>query len=83
MTFALYGKFLTSDYDDEADVLYLWADGPCPAVTYETSQGHLVQLDPETREFVGVTIVDYKARWTGKDITIEIPVVEERVLQLV
>ena len=83
MTFALDGKFLTSDYDDEADVLYLWVDSPCPAVTYETSQGHLVQLDPETREFVGVTIVDYKARWAGKDITVEIPVVEERVLQLV
>lgn len=83
MTFALDGDSLTSDYDDEADALYLWVDSPCPAVTYETSQGHLVQLDPETREFVGVTIVDYKARWAGKDITIEIPVVEERVLQLV
>ena len=49
MTFALDGKFLTSDYDDDADVLYLWVESPCPAVTYETSQGHLVQLDPETR----------------------------------
>ena len=83
MTFALDGKFLTSDYDDDADILYLWVESPCSAVTYETSQGHVVQLDPETREFVGVTIVDYKARWAGKDITIEIPVVEERVLQLV
>ena len=83
MTFALDGKSLTPDYDDGADILYLWVESTRPAVTYETSQGHLVQLDPETREFVGVTIVDYKARWAGKDITIEIPVVEERVLQLV
>jgi uncharacterized protein YuzE len=54
-----------SDYDEEADVLYLWVESPCPAVTYETSHGHLVQLDPETREFVGVAIVDYRARWEG------------------
>ena len=49
MTFALDGKFLTSDYDDDADILYLWVESPCSAVTYETSQGHVVQLDPETR----------------------------------
>ena len=83
MTFALDGKFLTSDYDDAADVLYLWVEEPRPAVTYETSHGHLVQLDPESREFVGVTILDFKARWEGVEITIEIPVVEERVLELV
>jgi uncharacterized protein YuzE len=83
MTFALDGKFLTSDYDEDADVLYLWAESPCPAVTYETRDGHLVQLDPDTREFVGVAIVDYKARWEGQDVVIEIPRVEERVLQLV
>ena len=83
MTFALDGKFLVSDYDEDADILYLWVEGPCPAVTYETKHGHLVQLDPETREFVGVAIVDYKSRWEGQEIPIEIPVVEERVLQLV
>jgi len=83
MTFALDGKFLASDYDDVADVLYLWVEEPRPAITYETTQGHLVQLDPDTREFVGVTIVDFKARWEGVEITIEVPVVEERVLELV
>ena len=83
MTFALDGKFLTSDYDEDADVLYLWVEEPCAAITYETSQGHLVQLDPHTREFVGVTIVDFKSRWEGTEITIEVPVVEERVLELV
>ena len=41
-----------------------------------------MQLDPETREFVGVAIVDYMARWEGQEITVEVPVVEERVLQL-
>ncbi len=83
MTFALDGKFLTSDYDEDADILFLWVNEPQPAVTYETSDGHLVQLDPETREFVGVAIVDFEARWRGQAITIEIPRVEERVLELV
>jgi uncharacterized protein YuzE len=83
MTFAIDGKFLTSDYDEDADILYLWVEGPRPAVTYETRDGHLVQLDPETREFVGVAIIDYKARWEGQEIRVEVPVVEERVLQLV
>ncbi len=83
MTFALDGKFLTSDYDDVADVLYLWVEEPRAAVTYETTQGHLVQLDPDTREFVGVMILDFKARWEGVEITIEVPVIEERVLEFV
>ena len=83
MTFKLDGKFLVSDYDEEADILYLWVEGPCPAQTYETSDGHLVQLAPETREFVGVALIDYRARWEGQEITIEVPTVEERVLQLV
>lgn len=82
MTFTLDGMALTPDYDEDADVLYLWTRGPCAAVTYETSHGHLVQLDPETREFVGVAIVDYRARREGKEIAVEVPVVEERVLQL-
>ncbi len=83
MTFALDGKSLTSDYDDVADILYLWVDGQQAAVTHETADGHLVQLDPDTREFVGVAIVDYKAQWEGSPITIEVPVVEQRVLELV
>jgi hypothetical protein len=83
MTFVLEGEALTPDYDDDGDILYLWVKGPCPAVTYETRDGHLVQLDPESREFAGVAIVDYKARWEGREIRVEVPVVEERVLQLV
>lgn len=83
MTFALDGECLTSDYDEDADILYLWTESPRPAVTYETRDGHLVQLDPDTRQFVGVAIVDYRARWKGKDILVEVPIVEERLLQLI
>lgn len=83
MTFAIDGTALTPDYDEDADILYLWVEGPRPAVTYETRDGHLVQLDPSTRDFVGVAIIDYKARWEGAEIRVEVPIVEERVLQLV
>ena len=82
MTFELEGTPLVSDYDEGADILYLWTEGPWPAVTYEDDHGHLIQLDPETREFVGVMIVDFRARWEGRDIRISVPLVEERVLQL-
>lgn len=84
MTFAINGEPVgTSDYDEVADILYLWASEPCKAITYETADGHLVQLDPETRGFLGVAILDYKASWEGKSITIDVPVVEQRVLELV
>ena len=82
MTFKLDGTPLTADYDEAEDILHLWLDGPRPAVTFETSQGHLVQLDPETREFVGITVIDYRARWEGKEIAVEVPLLEERVLEL-
>ena len=82
MTFAINGDPVgTSDYDEVADILYLWVDEPRKAITYETADGHLVQLDPETRDFVGVAIIDYKAAWEGRSITIDVPVVEQRVLE--
>lgn len=85
MTFAIDGEgtFRTVDYDEDADILSLWVDEPRPAVTYETEHGHLVQLDPDTREFIGVLILDFKSRWEDRDIAIEVPRVEHKVLQLV
>jgi hypothetical protein len=84
VTFVINGEPVgTADYDEVADILYLWTDEPRPAITYETADGHLVQLDPESREFLGVAIVDYKAAWEGKPITFEAPVVEQHVLELV
>jgi uncharacterized protein YuzE len=83
MTFRLDGVPLSAEYDKEQDVLYLWTgEKPREAVTYETEDGHLVRLDPETREFVGVTILDFQARWaeTG-EIRLQVPSIEERVLQ--
>lgn len=83
MTFQLDGEPLNAEYDEQEDILYLWTgDEPQDALTYETTDGHLVRLDPQTREFVGVTILDYHARWAGAaEIRLQVPTLEERVLQ--
>jgi hypothetical protein len=85
LTFELDGGPLISDYDEAADILYLWTEpGPRPAVTYEDDSGVLVQLDPETREFVGVMLVDYEVRWKEeKSIAVQVPRIEERILEVV
>lgn len=62
---------LTFEYDAGEDTLYAWVGSePRPAVTYETDDGHLIRLDPETKEFVGVTIRDYEERWAELPITL-------------
>jgi hypothetical protein len=63
---------LHCEYDSEDDTLYAWVgDGPRPAITYETDDGHLVRLDPMTKEFVGVTILDFQRRWKNKPIELK------------
>ena len=36
-------------------------------MTYEDASGVLVQIDPETRDFLGVMLVDYAQRWEGRE----------------
>jgi hypothetical protein len=72
---------LNCRYDEDDDILYAWVgEKPVPAVTYETDEGHLVRLDPETKEFVGVTILDYEAKWQDQPIHLGWEVeVEQRI----
>ena len=52
------------DYDDEADVLYLWrGDEPREAVGLTTPESHVARLDEETGEIVGFTIFNWLAEW--------------------
>jgi hypothetical protein len=81
MTFKLDGRPLIADYDEDEDILYLWVDDRRSAVSYETEQGHLVQLDADTREFIGVTVIDFRTRWEGKEIAFDVPQFKHRVLQ--
>lgn len=63
-------------YDQEADVLYLAIEKPRPATCEERVDGALVRIDPETRQVVGLTILDYgvcdEERW-NKIIGLELP----------
>jgi hypothetical protein len=83
VTFQLDGTLLLADYDEEADILYLWTEpGPRPAISFEDDSGHLVQLDPDTREFIGLAIVDFELRWANKpQIVVGVPRIERRVLE--
>jgi uncharacterized protein YuzE len=53
------GPFTFTDcsYDAEADIAYLSVGEPKEAISWESPEGHLVRLDPDTGELVGVTLL--------------------------
>lgn len=53
------GPFAFTDcsYDTEADIAYLSIGAPRDAISWESPEGHLVRLDPDTDELVGVTLL--------------------------
>jgi hypothetical protein len=51
---------IRKDYDKEAKVLYLSVGQPRPAISRHYSDGILVRLDVSTKEFLGVTVFDFK-----------------------
>ena len=52
-----------TDYDEDADILYISFDKPKIAITIEGNDGELIRIDPYTKEIVGVTIIDFKQRY--------------------
>lgn len=48
-------------YDHDGDVLYLSVGKPREALTWESPEGHLVRLDPETGALLGVTVLHVAA----------------------
>jgi uncharacterized protein YuzE len=68
------------EYDDEADVLYLWrGKQPRPAIGLTTDEGHVVRLDEETGEIVGFTIFNWWSVWSAEGT---VPVLEFEVPNL-
>lgn len=63
---------ITSNYDEEDDVLYLSIGRPMPAITKEVEEGILVRKDIKTHKVIGVTILDYKYR-KSKKMKINLP----------
>ncbi len=68
---------LEAEYDEEADVLYLWRQGgPSEGVGLTTEDGMVVRFDPDTGEAVGFTLLDWAVRWRRQkriEIRLEIP----------
>lgn len=59
---------LNSSYDEQADILYLWLGRkPREAISVTSIEGHLIRLDPDSHEVVGLTIFDFCRRWQEDD----------------
>jgi uncharacterized protein YuzE len=50
------------DYDEEADVLYLSAGEPRPAVGVDIGDGVVARYNEESREVVGVTLLGLRSK---------------------
>ena len=67
---------LTGRYDDEADVLYLWrGEEAAEGVGVTMDDDIVVLLSPDDGELVGFTLLDWRARWAGREV-IEVVVPE-------
>ena len=53
---------IDSEYDVEADVLYLTAGAPRPAEGIDIGDGLVVRFDPEKKEVVGLTVIGLQSR---------------------
>jgi len=64
-------RFTHCSYDAESDVAYLSIGSPREAIVWESPEGHLLRLDPDTDELVGITFLHLRARIEagGLDIT--------------
>ena len=54
---------ISISYDERADVLYLSVGKPKKAISREIQDGVLIRVDPKTEKVVGLTIIDFTARF--------------------
>lgn len=63
---------ILTDYDKEADVLYISFGKPKKAIGIEIEAGDVVRIDPFNDKIVGITIIDFDSRYgsrPGRTIT--------------
>lgn len=70
--------FRECSYDQESDVLYLSIGRPRPAIVWESPEGVLVRLDPETRDLVGLTVLNAHRAIEMGEIMVTIPEPDDR-----
>jgi hypothetical protein len=66
-------RFKHWSYDAENDVAYLSVDAPREAIVWESPEGHLIRLDPDTDELVGITFLFLRERIARGDVTVTFP----------
>lgn len=66
-------RFTECLYDVENDVVCLSIGAPREAITLESPEGHLLRLDPDTDELMGVTFLHLKERIEAEALTITFP----------
>ena len=56
------GATTTSEYDADADVLYISVGAPRPALGVDIGDGLVVRFDETRREVAGLTIIGFRER---------------------
>lgn len=60
-------------YDVDGDVAYFSIGSPQEAITLESPEGHLLRLNPDTDELVGITFLHMKKRLDSGHLSITFP----------
>ena len=60
-------------YDQEADVLYVSRGRPEYTDYVEAGDDLILRLDPQTREVIGFTILDFVAHFSQQEPSLHIP----------
>lgn len=73
------GSYVFTDalYDEGGDLLYLSVGLPSESLTWESPEGHLVRVDPDTLDVVGLTVMGFAARRAQGSISVTVPTQDE------
>jgi len=66
-------KKISISYDKEADVVYLLFGKPTKAEAKEISAGVFARYKPETKELVGLTIVNFSKKFDKQPTEVAVP----------
>ena len=62
LTILPVGATTTTEYDAEADVLYISVGAPRPALGVDIGDGLVVRFDEARREVAGLTVIGFRER---------------------
>jgi len=74
-------KNLAISYDPKADVLYCFYGAPQEAISEEVEGGVILRRDPDSREIVGFTVLDFLRHFRTKPGDVIIPMHEQEEMR--